>query len=82
MIASAVLHLSLLLGVPLFGMQNARWLSPDNPISLHAAILYLNVGTLCILAAKSRPRLRLVLVSVALATFICLGTRDLGIVAW
>ena len=82
MIASGMVQFALQVAVPLFGLQNAQWQRPDNPVSVHAAVLQLNVGALWILAAQSPLRRKHLLSGLVVVTWVCFGTRDLGILAW
>jgi len=82
LLISSLLCTGMLIVVPLFGLENERWQRPGNHVTLANAILHLNVGVLCILAARGSTQLRLLLGFIAALTIIGLGTRDIGILSW
>jgi len=82
LLLSSLLCTVLLVVVPLFGLENERWQHPDTHVTLSNAILHLNVGVLCILAARGSTKTRLLLGFIAALTLVGLGTRNLGIISW
>jgi hypothetical protein len=82
MLLSSVVYAALLIAVPSLGLENDLWRRPDNHVTLANMVLYLNVGTLCIIAARGTAKIRLWLGLVAALTLVALVERNLGIISW